>query len=240
MFVFKFPNIWIKAFMLTRVRDYFDCGKKKNAKIDSEWTIYDLDYNVQGAYLWAAILVDLEKYHCLNKQQRPLKRTPECQTSYQNKMRRQTLIVTEGQVKTDTKVQAMGSYVNTMQNALSTWWKISCIIIAEWGSEFSNRSRDNKQQRDWVFQSQQRCMDSPRLLFPLVLFSCSCSNRTVNSNINNSTERCWLTESAIQASCLTCTLTQVTTTTIMIVKEWLGAGNSKFVESQGTSVFVSV
>lgn len=37
-----------------------------------------------------------------------------------------------------------------------------------------------------------RHADSPRLLFSLMLFSCSCSNRTVN---NNSRKKCWLTGS---------------------------------------------
>lgn len=40
----------------------------------------------------------------------------------------------------------------------------------------------------------QRRVDSPRLLFSLVLFSCSCSNRTVNNNNNNNSRmKSWLT-----------------------------------------------
>lgn len=38
-------------------------------------------------------------------------------------------------------------------------------------------------------RADQRGVDSPRLLFSLMLFSCSCSNRTVNNNNNNNNSR---------------------------------------------------
>lgn len=69
--------------------------------------------------------------------------------------------------------------------------KLSCIISGGWGSD-----RDTQTDGD-ADDANPGHVDSPRLLFSLMLFSCSCSNRTVSNNNNNnkSREKCWLTGS---------------------------------------------
>lgn len=81
--------------------------------------------------------------------------------------------------------------------------KLSCVISEGWGCEVSGHRETESGGEDKCPGADQRREDSPRLLFSFKLFSCSCSNRTVNNNNNNnSREKRWLTGSPSWASWL--------------------------------------
>lgn len=70
--------------------------------------------------------------------------------------------------------------------------KVSCIVSAGGRKEVRIRWWNNVEERTYCPRAGRRHVDSPRLLLSLMLFSCSCSNRTVNNN-SSSREKQWLT-----------------------------------------------
>lgn len=155
--------------------------------------------------MWASILMDSEKISRLESTSKvPLnyQRTPEGRiSSYrkqdQNRRRRARLPLwqrdrwTKRPKRAASKRKLCGHHAGTCHASLVQNEEVKLATTEETKSSGE----------DGCPRADQRRVDSPRLLFSLMLFSCSCSNRTVNNN-NNSREKRWLTGSPDRASWL--------------------------------------